>query len=61
MYVGCDLASSVSRRKSAHSGADPVCGGPIGKLDAIFFFFFSMDIISPDLDSFRAAAVGVGV
>ena len=25
------------------------------------FFFFSMDIISPDLDSFRAAAVGVGV
>ena len=23
--------------------------------------FFSMDIISPDLDSFRAAAVGVGV
>ena len=28
-------------------------------LDAIFFF--SMDIISPDLDSFRAAAVGVGV
>ena len=24
-------------------------------------FFFSMDIISPDLDSFRAAAVGVGV
>ena len=23
-------------------------------------FFFSMDIISPDLDSFRAAAVGVG-
>ena len=31
------------------------------QLDAIFFFFFSMDIISPDLDSFRAAAVGVGV
>ena len=25
------------------------------------FFFLSMDIISPDLDSFRAAAVGVGV
>ena len=24
-------------------------------------FFFSMDIISPDLDSFRAAAVGVEV
>ena len=23
-------------------------------------FFFSVDIISPDLDSFRAAAVGVG-
>ena len=28
---------------------------------AAIFFFFSMDIISPDLDSFRAAAVGVGV
>ena len=35
MYVGCDLASSESRRKAAHRGADPVCEGPIGKLDAI--------------------------
>ena len=35
MYVSCDLASSVSRRKAAHRGADPVCGGPIEKLDAI--------------------------
>ena len=36
MYVGCDLASSVSRRKAAHAGADPVCGGgPIEKVDAI--------------------------
>ena len=35
MYVGCDLASSVSRRKAAHPGADPVCGGPIEKFDAI--------------------------
>ena len=29
MYVGCDLASSVSRRNAAHPGAQPVCGGPI--------------------------------
>ena len=36
MYVGgCDLASSVSRRNAAHPGADPVCGGPIEKFDAI--------------------------
>ena len=32
MYVGCDLASSVSRRKAAHPGADPVCvGGGLSK------------------------------
>ena len=28
---------------------------------APWYIFFSMDIISPDLDSFRAAAVGVVV
>ena len=41
----------------------------VGQLLAIMYcesilaaiFFFSMDIISVDLDSFRAAAVGVGV
>ena len=31
------------------------------QVEATAIFFFSMDIISPDLDSFRAAAVGVGV
>ena len=29
MNVGCDLAPSISQCKSAHSGATPVCGGPI--------------------------------
>ena len=29
MHVGCNLAQSISRRKAAHSGATPVCGGPI--------------------------------
>ena len=38
MYVGCDLASSVSRRKSAHRGADPVCGG-LSKIGRHFAFF----------------------
>ena len=27
MHVGCNLAQSISRRKAAHSGATPVCGG----------------------------------
>ena len=31
-----------------------------GRAFRAIFFFFSVDIISPDLDSFRAAAVGVG-
>ena len=31
MHVGCNLAQSISRRKAAHSGATPVCGGPRSK------------------------------
>ena len=29
MHVGCNLASSICQRKAAHSGAPPVCGGPV--------------------------------
>ena len=63
MNVDCIFLTCVfaDRQRAVHAAGDQRERDGQHQSVSSAIFFFSMDIISPDLDSFRAAAVGVGV